>query len=394
MPRDDIDAEVLEYLGETANVHAPMPGADYPPEQRGDCWQERYGAAETVADVPRPEALVKQKLAVVEMIEHDALLDADLPPPRWLVESIVAHEGLTMLGGKKKLGKSWLCLQIAQAVAQGVLCLGREVIQGPVIYICLEDGRRRLKQRLEKQSARRGLPLTYFTRFPSLDGEGMVELIALIGQRKPRLVIIDTLAAAKTGKTVENDAGPMADIANSLRAIAQHFGLGLLVTHHHGKSVGGDPGDDLRGSSAIAGAADVNLGLYRDEAGGFDLKGEGRDVEQFSLRLTFDGKITWAWQVIGDSKSVSEDELDLETLEALRALGEADAGTIAEALGKHRATLSRRLLRLANTGLVVPREELDGRGRPRVVYRLVCAHTTMSEGFSARGAHENKADGV
>lgn len=309
-----------------------------------------------------------------------------------MIRDIVADDGLTMLGGKKKLGKSWFCLQIAQAVAAGIPCLGRQVIQGPVIYICLEDGKRRLKKRLESQSACRGLPLTYITRFPPLDGEGMMDLISTIEKRRPRLLIIDTLAAAKTGKTVENDAGPMADITNSVRAIGQHFGLGILVTHHHGKNVSGDPGDDLRGSSAIAGAADVNLGLYRNEAGGFDLKGEGRDVEEFSLRLTFDRETTWAWQLVGESKQVSEEQADQEALEALRALGEADAGTVAEALGKHRTTMNKRLLRLANLGLVIPREEIMGRGRPRVLYRLMCGgrNENGEHPFSSEGGNENQ----
>jgi len=347
----------------------PVP-LDEQGDEHGSCRDEDI-ERKPAAERRRADEIVRQHLAKVEIIEHDALLDAYLPPPSWLVKDIVIDEGLTLLGGKKKLGKSFMCLQIAQAVAAGVPCLGREVIQGPVVYICLEDGRRRLKNRLERQAANRGLPLTYITRFPPLDGEGMMDLIELVEKRRPRLLIIDTLAAAKTGKTVENDAGPMADITNSVRAIAQHFGLGILVTHHHGKSVGGDPGDDLRGSSAIAGAADVNLGLYRDEAGGFDLKGEGRDIDQFSLRLLFDQKNTWAWQLVGDSKKVDEAEYDRDLLDALRAMGEADAARLAEDLGKHKTTISRRLIHMANLGLVVPREESSGnRGRPRTLYRL------------------------
>lgn len=348
-------------------------------------------APNLLGDTPSndPQDIVRKRMATVEVIEHDALLDANLPPPRWLVHELVAHEGLTMLGGKKKLGKSWLCLQIAQAVADGARCLHREVIQGPVIYICLEDGRRRLKQRLEKQQARRGLPVTYFTRFPPLDGEGMPQLISLIETRQPRLLIIDTLAAAKTGKTVENDAGPMADLTNSLRALAQHFALGILVTHHHGKSVGGDPGDDLRGSSAIAGAADVNLGLYRDEAGGFDLKGEGRDVDQFSLRVSFDRENTWGWQLVGESRQVDATQADQELLDALRALGEADASAIAEVLHRNRAAVSRRLIHLANLGVVTPREESAGaRGRPRILYRIMCAHANRPDDLWPPDARE------
>jgi len=358
-------------------ARAPRPAEQFPPEQRGDMYQEAHppgsnGPAKAAGALPKninPEQIIRQRLAQVELIEHDALLEADLPPPRWLVEGLIADEGLTMLGGKKKLGKSFLCLQIAQAVAQGIPCLGRAVLSGPVIYICLEDGRRRLKDRLEKQAAGRGLPITYFTRFPPLDGEGMIELITLLDHRRPRLLIIDTLAAAKTGKTVENDAGPMADLTNNVRIIAQHFGLGILVTHHHGKSVGGDPGDDLRGSSAIAGAADVNLGMYRDE-GGFDLKGEGRDVESFSLRLAFDRQTTWCWQLVGQSKAVDEGEIDEDICAVIRMLGETSIDVIATELGKRRSSVQKRVLLMANIGKLIAQELPTTNGRPRTVYRL------------------------
>jgi putative DNA primase/helicase len=315
------------------------------------------------------DQLLRQRLAAVEMIEHDALLAVNLPPPRWIVETLLADEGLTMLGGKKKTGKSFLCLQLAQAVAAGLPCLGRAVLSGPVIYICLEDGRRRLKDRLEKQAAGRGLPITYFTRFPSLDGDGMAELCRLLEARRPRLLIIDTLAAAKTGKTIENDAGPMADLTNCLRILAQHFSLGILVTHHHGKAIGGDPGDDLRGSSAIAGAADVNLGLYRDEAG-FDLKGEGRDIEQFSLRLSFDRQTTWAWQLVGDSRRVDEEEIDKDICAVIGMLGETSLDVIQSELKKRRSTIQKRLVALVNIGKLIAQIRPTGHGFARTVYRL------------------------
>jgi hypothetical protein len=332
---------------------------------------QRNGREQTAGERrDRVQDFLKQRRGAVECCGHDELLDANLPPLPWLVDGMVPDEGLTMLGGKKKLGKSWLCLQFAQAVALGINTLGRPTVQGAVIYVCLEDGKRRLRQRLEKQQAPRGLGITYYTRFPALDGDGMGRLWELLEDCRPRLLIIDTLAAAKTGKTQENEAGPMADISNTLRLLAQHYKLGVLVTHHHGKGVGGDPGDDLRGSSALAAAADVNLGLYREE-GAYLLRGEGRDIEEFSLRLSFDRVSTWCWQILGDAREMAQTEADESILDALRTLGEADAATVAEAVGKSRSKVGERLHRLAGGGALICRTESGGKGRPRILFRLV-----------------------
>lgn len=64
--------------------------------------------------------------------------------PKWAVPQIVA-EGLTILAGKPKTGKSWLALDFAVAVAGGYAALGNiECRQGPVLLLALEDNDRRL----------------------------------------------------------------------------------------------------------------------------------------------------------------------------------------------------------------------------------------------------------
>jgi hypothetical protein len=325
---------------------------------------------------PRVQDVIARHLGAVESCSHDDLLGMDLPPPSWLVENLVIDEGLTLLGGKKKLGKSWLCLQVAQAVAMGVPCLGREVVQGSVLYLCLEDGRRRLKSRLEKQAAPRGLPLTYYTRFPPLDGDGLGLLLDLLAEKKPRLLILDTLAAAKTGKVDENVAGPMADIGNALRALAQVYKAGVFATHHHGKLIGGNPGDDLRGSSALGAAGDVNLGLYREQ-GGYLIRGEGRDVGEFTLPIAFDNKATWAWQPRENAEaahaSAMQEAADREVIVALQTLGEATAEDVAIFVGKSPRAVATRLRRLASAGVVrarADRRDEGAAGRPRVVFSV------------------------
>ncbi len=78
------------------------------------------------------------------------LMREELPPVRWAVPGILP-EGLSLLAGKPKLGKSWLALGLAVAKASGGVALGKiPVDQGEVLYLALEDNRRRLQNRLRK----------------------------------------------------------------------------------------------------------------------------------------------------------------------------------------------------------------------------------------------------
>ncbi len=299
---------------------------------------------------------------------HADLMRMEFAPLRWRVDGLVPDEGLTFLGGKKKRGKSWLCLQIAQAAASGGLVLGRRATQGTVLYLALEDGPRRLRWRLSQQHAPADLPIVYVTRFEPLDGKGMADLERLVLNERPHLLIIDTLAAAKSGRLDENSAGSMGDILNALRDLGQDQHLALLVTAHHGKTTLGDPGDDIRGSSAIAAAADVILGLYKTEDRS-SLKAEGRDMEPLELRIAFDTAHTWSWQLVGDARQIARQDAESEILDALAVLGAGDAGQVARETGKTRQAVQSTLMRLRTEGKVEHRTEKQGR-TSKVMYSL------------------------
>ncbi len=78
------------------------------------------------------------------------LLSWELPPVRWTIPGILP-EGLTLLAGKPKLGKSWLALTIALSIAAGGVALGTQpVAKGDVLYLALEDNARRLQSRAKR----------------------------------------------------------------------------------------------------------------------------------------------------------------------------------------------------------------------------------------------------
>ena len=67
-------------------------------------------------------------------------LDAlEFPPIRYVVNGYIA-EGLTILAGRPKLGKSWACLDISIAVSTGGVAFGAvDCEAGDVLYAALED---------------------------------------------------------------------------------------------------------------------------------------------------------------------------------------------------------------------------------------------------------------
>jgi len=303
---------------------------------------------------------------------HTALLTASFAALEMVVHGLVVAGGLTILGGKPKGGKSWLVLQMAQAVAAGVRVLGLETRQGAVLYLCLEDGERRLQERLWKQGAPDDLPIHYYFELRPLNTlEGKADLEELIAQHHPVLVIIDTIAAAKTGKLDENEAGGMADLYNWLRRLGQREQAGILVVAHHKKGAGGDVGDDMRGSSAVPGAADINLGLYKTDSGSV-LKSEGRDIGEEELRLKFDVLARYSWQLVGDARKLAKTEAEQAVLDVLAKIEPADTAALARAMSKARQTVAATVKRMVSDGLVT--ETTEKRGNATVlIYRTTAA---------------------
>lgn len=316
-------------------------------------------------------------------IDHDALLSKDLPPLDYLVDGLIVTPGTAILAAPKKRAKSWMALQLSQSTAAGAPFLGMATRQGSVIHMALEDGERRLRQRLKMQNAAVGLPITYITKFEPLNRRSGFEALAeLIREKHPALVVIDTLAAAKNRFLDENEAGATADMFNQLHNCALNENTVILMVAHHGKTSTGDAGFDIRGSSAIPGATDVNIGLYKNTDGTYELKAEGRDIGEVDLRISFDAEFDWCWQCHGDTRDIRRAEAENRIIEAIDVLkGNVEASAIASELDLNRVTVQTHLKRMRAQGLVS--YEVKGRkilyGIPPTTPTLPTLDTTLQD---------------
>ncbi len=300
---------------------------------------------------------------------HD-ILTTDWPEPVWAIPNLLPV-GLTILAGRPKVGKSWLALQIALAVASGGHALSQPVEQGPVLYLALEDPPRRLKERMLKQGWSSDLPADFMClgefekQIGDLGNGGGERLARQIELRGYRFVVIDTLSRAVSGD--QNDVAVMTRALAPIQATAHDHNCPVMMPDHHRKITGAGPDaiTDILGSTAKGAMADTIWGLYRERGKvGAKLLITGRDVEEQTLALSWDRELR-CWHCEGDAHELELTERKQEILDALEDLGRAGVVDIAKAVGQPKSNTHNRLQDLVNAGLVKRQEE----GR-RVYYEL------------------------
>lgn len=252
-------------------------------------------------------------------IDAETLLGMDFPPVSYIVDGYVA-EGLTILAGRPKLGKSWLALGFCVAVAAGGTALGSDCEEGDVIYLALEDNRRRLKERLEvvlsPPQVRPNLSrLTLYTEAPKI-GAGLLEMLDAwrTSVPDPRLIVIDTLSMVRPPKKGNQDSyAADYDAISPLQKFAGEHGLAIIVVHHVRKAEAEDPLEAVSGTNGLTGAADTIMVLNRS-TDGTKLYGRGRDIEEIEKAVRFD---KGTWTVLGNADDVRRSEQRKKIMEVL-----------------------------------------------------------------------------
>jgi len=308
--------------------------------------------------IPEPRPLLGERFGPVRIFTAADLMAEDLPPVRWVVPDILP-EGVTFLAGKPKMGKSWMALGLSIAVATGSVALGtKRVEQGEVLYLALEDNRRRIHKRLKKLLAGRPAPadLHITTEWPRLD-EGGAELLGdwLAVHPNTSLVIVDTLARLKpraSGRRTQYDEDREA--VDPLGPIAADHAVAILLVHHLRETESEDPLDMIHGSAGLTGGVDGALVLKR-KRGDADahLTVEGRDIENPTpLALKFDQN-TATWAIMGDAEEYRRSETRRKILKVLEEadepLGPKDVAELTD-LSENNAR--QRLYQMSNGGEV------------------------------------------
>lgn len=289
------------------------------------------------------------------------LLSWELPPMRWAIPEILP-EGLTLLVGKPKLGKSWLALSVALSIAAGGRALGTQpVTQGDILYLALEDNARRLQARARQLLASmEGVPsgMDFALDWPRLGAGGLGRLEDYLKTHPSvRLVVIDTWAkiAPPSGERRCTQYEGDYESLTPLKHLADTYHVSMVAVHHLRKTGSTDVLDEITGSTGLTGAVDGMLILKRERGQAeASLFVTGRDVEhEQHLALTFD-TTTAQWRLIGNTEEVGRTRARQEILDLLREQ-QSDGMSpreIAEVLDKNYHTTRSLLRKMKESGEV------------------------------------------
>ena len=202
--------------------------------------------------------------------------------PAFVVASLLT-EGVHVLVGAPRTGKSWLALWIGLRVAKGAPLWNYECRKGEVLYLCLEDRHQSIQLRLQTlgEPAPEGF---YCCDCAGTLSDGFIEQISgfLEGHRGTSLIVVDCLDCIRERQGYPRryrDLAPLRELA------LRHHTAVLCVDD--------PPGRNVSLSDAPCGCVDSIFFLKRERRLGDHarLRCEGKNIQARDLDLKLEGMV-------------------------------------------------------------------------------------------------------
>lgn len=279
-----------------------------------------------VTDLPPPRYIAGPAPAPSALKWAD---DADSDKPiEWLLKGILPRQGVGIIYGAPKSGKSFVAFDLAARLACMLPWFNVRTPKEPIgTLLLLGEGAGTIRTRLAafRQATGAPMPPVAWASVANLSSAtGIVEARRIIADAKAGmaargirlgLIEVDTLASA-LGLEDENSAPEVTAALKGLEALAIEFDVAVLGIHHAGKN-----GQD-RGSSAFRAACDVMLAVERSDA----VPGQPDNHRALSVVLNRNGEGDWSTNFRLDRVVLGIDEDGDEiTSCAVRPAGDAPA---------------------------------------------------------------------
>jgi hypothetical protein len=221
--------------------------------------------------VPEPTQVADETKSKFLVESWDSIKDE---PVEWLIESIIPKRAFVALYAPPASFKSFIALDIAEAVATGREWMGYRVPKkGAVLYIAGE-GHGGMGARVKACKIQNNSPdganlyvirAQINIRSSQEDFDALVaainELIAEIDEPL-ELIILDTLMRMSGGGFNENSSEDMGGFITQAGKLQAIYLCAMLLIHHSGKDIT----KGLRGHSSLLGAVDTELEIQRQDS--------------------------------------------------------------------------------------------------------------------------------
>ena len=234
----------------------------------------------------------------LHLISADTLFYQPLDHPKMLIDGILSN-GLAILSGDSKIGKSWMVLWLCLKISQGEPVWGLPTAKTDVIYLALEDNDWRIQQRMQDLVDIPPDNLHFGFSCGKLGAELESQIKAVLEDNpNTGLLFIDTLQMVRDNVSSRVNAyvQDYKDLS-ALKKIADDHKMCIFLVHHNRKEHdGSNVFNDMTGSTGIAGVADTCMVLRKEDRFGNDavLSITGRDIEEKRLKLVMRKNV---WEV-------------------------------------------------------------------------------------------------
>ena len=250
----------------------------------------------------------------LKMYSSEYIMNTPMKPIEYCVDGLIS-QGLFVLAGAPKVGKSWLALDMCLSIAKGEKVLGKETLCGHAVYLSLEDSLIRLQNRLYELTDEPSDNLNFAIMAESISN-GLPEQIEYCRKRFDdlKIVVIDTLQKVRN----ESESSYSSDYKelSVLKSLADKLGIAIVLVHHTRKCSDSDPFNMISGSTGLSGCVDGSMVLIESKRGSRTAKLHcvGRDIENAEINLQFDSDLK-KWVVTDEpSAPKSKDNIFLAAL--------------------------------------------------------------------------------
>lgn len=248
----------------------------------------------------------------IQLIDAETLYYKPLEHPKMLIDGVLS-DGLAIMAGDSKIGKSWMVLWMCLQISKGKPVWGLPTRKTDVVYLALEDREWRVQQRMQDltDTPPDNLHFGFSCGQLGAELESQIEDV-LKDYPSTGMLFIDTLQMVRDNVSAKVNAYAQdyKDLS-SLKKIADNHGICIFVVHHTRKERdGGNIFNDMTGSTGIMGVADTGMILRKDDRFGDNatLCITGRDVEEKKLKMQMRGV---KWEI---TEELSADDLRKERI--------------------------------------------------------------------------------